>query len=519
VLAQHFLEASSERYPDKVALIVGEQRLTWRQVDEAANRLAHALRTHGVTRGDRVAIYLPNTVEAAIAVFGVMKADAVFVVINPTTKADKLTYVLGDCAASALLAPSNKAVLARQMMDRVPSLLLTILCGPAPGSALTSDVPLLTWRALQSAHPAGRPPTKNIESDLACLIYTSGSTGMPKGVMTAHCNMIAASTSITTYLENRPDDIIINCLPFSFDYGLYQWIMTAQMGATLVLEKSFAFPHAVLKRLEKERVTGFPGVPTIFALLLRTDLSRYDLTSLRYITNTAAALPVSHIEELRDRFRGVRLYSMYGLTETKRTLYLPPDQLDIRPASVGIAIPGTEVWLENEAGRRLGPGEIGELVVRGPHVMRGYWNDPEASARRFRPGPLPGELICYTGDLFEMDEEGYLYFVSRKDDIIKSRGQKVSPKEVEEVLYRLDGVTEAVVLGAPDPILGEAIVAFIVTDGVTYTEREVKQHCAQHLEDYLIPQRVEFRDELPKTTSGKIHKHRFKEDVRTIVSG
>jgi acyl-CoA synthetase (AMP-forming)/AMP-acid ligase II len=195
---------------------------------------------------------------------------------------------------------------------------------------------------------------------------------------------------------------------------------------------------------------------------------------------------------------------MYGLTETKRTLYLPPDQLDKRPGSVGIAIPGTEVWLEDEAGNRLGANQVGELIVRGRHVMRGYWSDPVATAERFRPGPIPGERVCYTGDLFRMDEEGYCYFVARKDDIIKSRGEKVAPKEVETVLYGLKGVAEAAVIGVPDPVLGEAIKAFVVLDGAELTETDVLRHCRAHLEDLMVPKYVEFCKELPKTSSGKI---------------
>jgi acyl-coenzyme A synthetase/AMP-(fatty) acid ligase len=197
---------------------------------------------------------------------------------------------------------------------------------------------------------------------------------------------------------------------------------------------------------------------------------------------------------------------MYGLTETKRTLYLPPDQLDVRPDSVGIAIPGTQVWVEDEAGNRLGANQIGELVIRGGHVMRGYWQAPEATAARYRPGPLPGEWVCYSGDLFRMDEEGYLYFVGRKDDIIKSRGEKVAPKEIENVLYKLPGVVEAAVVGVPDPLLGEAIKAFVVVKGTAVSDKDILRHCRQHLEDFMVPQSVEFRQALPKTTSGKIKK-------------
>jgi acyl-CoA synthetase (AMP-forming)/AMP-acid ligase II len=235
------------------------------------------------------------------------------------------------------------------------------------------------------------------------------------------------------------------------------------------------------------------------------DLGAFDLSSLRYITNTAAALSPSKILEIQAAFPGVTLYSMYGLTETKRTLYLPPSQLATRPGSVGIPIPGTEAWIEDESGRRLGPGETGELVVRGRHVMRGYWESPEATAQRFRPGPIPGERLCYSGDLFRLDVEGFFYFISRRDDIIKCRGEKVAPKEVENVLHMLPGVT-AVVVGVPDPTAGEVVKAFIVANGAPLTESQVILHCRAHLEDFMVPKYVEFRNELPMTSSGKISK-------------
>jgi long-chain acyl-CoA synthetase len=283
-------------------------------------------------------------------------------------------------------------------------------------------------------------------------------------------------------------------------------LMTFHFGGTLVLESSFAYPVEILNRIAAERVTGFPGVPTIFARLLQIELGAFDLSSLRYITNTAAALPPGQIQELRRKLPGVSVYSMYGLTETKRTLYLPPEELDRRPGSVGVAIPGTEVWLEDEQGRRLGPGATGELVVRGRHVMRGYWEAPEATALRFPPGPLAGERVCRTGDLFRMDEAGFFYFIARKDDVIKSRGEKVAPKEVENVLYGLAGVVEAAVVGVPDPILGQAIKAILVTNGTPLTRNQVLAHCRAHLEDFMVPREVEFRDALPLTSSGKVLK-------------
>jgi acyl-coenzyme A synthetase/AMP-(fatty) acid ligase len=258
--------------------------------------------------------------------------------------------------------------------------------------------------------------------------------------------------------------------------------------------------------MEEEKVTGFPAVPTIYSLLLQTDLTPYHLSNLRYITNTAAALPPSHIQAIRTKFPSVKLFSMYGLTETKRTLYLPPEEVDRRPGSVGIAIPGTEVWLEADDGRRLGVGEVGELVVRGRHVMRGYWNNPEQTAKRFRVNSS-GDRLCYTGDLFRLDEEGYLYFVARQDDIIKSRGEKVAPKEVENVLYSLPGVQDAAVIGIRDPILGQAIKAFVVVaKDFELTQAKVLQYCREHLEDFMVPKVVELCPELPKSANGKIQK-------------
>ena len=504
MLVQDFLENSADRLPNKTALICEGKRLAFAEIEAQANRLANALRARGLKRGERVALYLPNSVELVVGIFAVLKASGVFVVVNHTTKHDKLAYILSNCQASALVASGRQADLARRLTQEATCCHTVILTAP-PGPAAES-FDYLSLPAIGSEYSAERPPRLNIDLDLACLIYTSGSTGDPKGVMSDHSNVVFATGSIIEYLGNTPDDIVMDVLPLSFDYGLYQLLMVFRFGGTLVLEKGFTYPAAILGLMEKERVTGFPGVPTIFAVLRQMDLSPYDLSALRYITNTAAALPASHITQIRAQFPKAKLYSMYGLTETKRTLYLPPDQLDARPDSVGIAIPGTEVWLEDDLGHRLGPGQVGELVVRGRHVMRGYWGDPAATAERFRPGPFPGERVCYTGDLFRIDAEGYLYFVSRKDDMIKSRGEKVAPKEVEAVLYSLPGVIEAAVIGIPDPVLGQAIKAFVVPGNVELTPSDVLKHCRANLEDLMVPKQVEFCKELPKTSSGKIKK-------------
>ncbi len=507
-LVQDLLEQSALRLPDKTALVCDGVRISYRELDVMANRCAHALQQLGVGRGDRVGIHLQNSVELVAGLFGTLKAGAVFVPIHPSTKEDKLQYILNNCRATVLFAEARNDVFGwlDQPSCPVPSLKGSIVCGK--GSENLSDINGLRigFSSLQKSFPDTCPERQGTDSDLACLIYTSGSTGEPKGVMSDHGNVLFASGSIISYLGNVESDVVLNALPLSFDYGLYQVLMTFRFGGTLILERSFTFPAAVLKLMERERVTGFPGVPTMFTLLLQMDLSKFDLSRLRYVSNTAAALPASHIDEIRRKFPQAALFSMYGLTETKRTLYLPPAELDRRPGSVGIAIPGTEAWVEGEDGSRLGPDEVGELVVRGRHVMRGYWEAPALTSLRFRASEIPGERICCTGDLFRRDEEGFFYFVGRKDDIIKSRGEKVAPKEVENVLYAMPGILEAAVVGVPDPLLGQAIKAFVVVSDPALTKQAILAHCRRNLEDLMVPQHLEFRSGMPKTSNGKINK-------------
>jgi long-chain acyl-CoA synthetase len=379
-----------------------------------------------------------------------------------------------------------------------------------PGSAPPRlGVPkLYLWGALMEAHRrANGPPAKRrIDIDLAALVYTSGSTGKPKGVMLTHRNMLAAATSVMTFLESRADDVVYNALPLSFDYGLYQALMAAAVGATLVLDRSFTGPKT-LSTLARYGVTGFPLIPTMLAALLRVDLRAFDLSRLRYLTNTGAALPAEHIKRLRTTLPDVKIYSMYGLPECKRVSYLPPDQIDARPDSVGRGMPNEEVYVVDADGERVPPGVVGELVVRGANVMRGYWEAPEETAKRLKPGPLPGEQVLHTGDLFHADEEGYLYFVGRREDMIESRGEKVSPREVENVLCNMPEIGEAAVVGVFDPILGQRIKAFVVASpGESVIVPRVVRHCQARLEDYMVPQEIEVCEALPKCITGKVDK-------------
>jgi amino acid adenylation domain-containing protein len=504
-----FLIDSARRLPGKVALVCQGQRLTYADIDRQSNQLAHALLKRGVKRGDRVVVFADNTVPAVISFFGVLKANAVISMVNPQTKDDKLAYLLNDCRATAIISDAHLMHALAAAAGQSRHLLAAIVSGPADLSKLQNIAHVAGWDEALAAEPADAPPARRgIDIDLASIIYTSGSTGDPKGVMLTHRNMITAATSITTYLQNVEDDVIFGLLPLSFDYGLFQMIMAFRMGARIILERSFTYPAEVLNRMMEEKVTGFPGVPTIFAILggLR-NIAQYDFSNIRYVTNTAAALSLKNIEMIRRTFPNARMFSMYGLTECKRCTYLPPEDIDRKPLSVGIAIPNTELWIVNDRDERVGPGEVGQLVIRGATVMRGYWEKPEETAKKLRPGPLPGEMVLYTGDFCKLDDEGYLYFVGRMDDIIKSRGEKVAPKEVESAIVDLPGVREAAVIGVADDILGQAVKAFVVLeDGVTITEREIMQQCSRRLENFMVPKFVEIVAELPKTTTGKIKK-------------
>ena len=496
---ERFLENSAQQFGDKTALVADGRRLSFVDLDAQASAFARALADNGIVRGDRVLVFVDNCWEAAVAIFGTLKAGAVFSPINPSTKASKLAYVIDDCSARAVVVKDRLATVLADALTEATAGPLAIITGG--GSPKLPDA--LSFNALLETPPA---PVAHggIDIDLGMLIYTSGSTGRPKGVMMTHRNIDAASESITTYLENTPDDIILNVLPLAFDYGLYQLLMAVRIGATLVLEKAFVFPQAVFERIREEKATGLPLVPTMAAMILSSGLEPGSLPSLRYVTNTAAALPPEHIAKLRALMPGTTVYSMYGLTECKRCTYLPPAELERKSGSVGIAIPNTEAFVVDESGKPVAPGVTGELAIRGPHVMAGYWGNDEATAKALHPGLNPWEKMLMTGDLFYADADGFLFFVGRKDDIIKTRGEKVAPKEVEAVLHGYPGVSEAVVVGKPDPVLGHAIHAIVVPTDDSVTERDIIRHCAKKLEDFMVPKSVEFRTELPKTDTGKV---------------
>jgi amino acid adenylation domain-containing protein len=477
-----------EADPRREALADGERRLSFGELEAESNRLAHVLKRLGLRRGDRVAIALPNRVETVISIFAALKAGGCFMMVSPNTR--RLEQLIDDARARALVTETASGELG------------VIAVGDRPAAVDFSE-----------AAPSHRPEPGGIDLDLAALLYTSGSTGEPKGVMLTHQNVISATRSIAAYLKLTADDVIFSVLPLSFGYGLTQLFTAFSVGARLVLERGLTFPHLVLTRMREEGASGFAIVPTMATILLGVDLSRYQLP-LRYLTCAGGALMPEQARRLQAALPGTNIIPMYGQTECLRVLYLEADELAKRPDSVGRGMPNQELFLVDAEGREPGPDQVGELVVRGAHVMKGYWRRPDETARKLRP--LPAELrareqigedekLLYTGDLFRRDRDGYYYFVGRTDHIIKSRGEKVCPHEVELALASLDGVLEAAVVGTAHPLLGEAVKAIVVlAPGVTLSEKDVRRHCAALLEEHMVPQLVEFRAELPKNERGKI---------------
>jgi amino acid adenylation domain-containing protein len=502
-LLQDYLSRSAERLPGKIALVAGREQWTYAELERHSDAVAYVLRRGGVRRGDRVIVLAENGSTPAIAFWGILKADGVACIVSPETAPHKLAYYLGDTRAAALVVDKHLDSAFVPIIGNAPHLVTVLAAGNPPEATMPE---LQTFADALTALPADfRPPRHNLDIDLAAIVYTSGSTGEPKGVMLTHRNMLAASSAINHYLGHLEDDVILGALPFSFDYGLYQLILAAAVGARLVVERSFALLLQVLARAQREAVTVFPCVPSVVALMERLPVR--ELLHVRSVTSTGDVLAERHVATLRRVFPAAQIFSMYGVTECKRCSYLPPEDLERKPGSVGLPIPGTEFWLVDEQDQRLGPNQVGELVIRGATVMRGYWEKPEATARRLRPGVLPGELVLYTGDLCRLDEDGYLYFVARMDDVIKSRGEKVALREVEAVLLVLPGVREAAVIALPDAVWGHVLKAFVVAENSAVLDIDhLLAGCRLRLTPAQVPKAIFVVAELPRTRNGKIDK-------------
>jgi acyl-CoA ligase (AMP-forming) (exosortase A-associated) len=503
------LRTSACRFPEKEALVHGDERLSYKEVRRRVINLAHGLRECGVARGDRVGIYLEASVPQVLSIFGAAQAGGVFVPINSLLFPEQVAHIARDCGMKVLVMNSAKLRSIAEIIKSVPSLECVIVVGDERPDF---SIPSFSFADLCESAPARSEEDIAIEKDLGAIMYTSGSTGKPKGVMLSHEQVMAGSSIVSTYLGITDAERILAVLPFSFDAGLNQLMTAFQQGATLVLI-NFTFAREIVQMLLKERVTGLAGVPTLWSLLVQpsSTLKKQQFPDLRYITNTGGRMPQSVLAELRQALPTTKIFLMYGLTEAFRSTYLPPEELDRRPTSMGKAIPNTEILVVNDKGEPCKPGEVGELVHRGPTVSMGYWGQPELTARVLRRHPfMPpeienGEKVCYSGDLVRMDEEGFLYFVSRRDNMIKSSGFRVSPSEVEEALFQSGKLREAAVIGIPDEALGQAIKAFVVPrDGEAVAADRLIEFCSEKIPRYMVPKVVEVLNGLPKTPSGKI---------------
>ena len=506
------LQRSAAKFPAKIAIIVKGKEYSYARFKNEAENFAKYLIRAGIRKGDRVAVYMDNSWQSVASIYGATLAGAVFLVINPQTKADKLKYILNDSESKILIsahALKNELSKALEGADTIREVIISgdaISITKFPHFHVTDFENCVQNDIIDVAFPAIIP------NDLAALIYTSGSTGFPKGVMMTHQSMVFTTWSLIEYLRLSEDDRIMLVLQLAFDYGLYQLLMSVTAGATLIAEQSFTFTATIYKNIGKYQPTVFPGVPTIYAMMIASHKETgISFECIKKITNTAALLPAETIPDLKRLFPNALIFKMYGLTECKRVCYLEPELIDLKPASVGKAIPGTEVFLLSSNGEPVKPGEAGILHIRGPHVMLGYLNKDDLTKEMLKDGKLPGEKILCSNDWFKMDGEGFLYFLGRNDDIIKTRGEKVSPVEIENIIYKINGVKEVAVMGVSDPVMGESIIAYITMhDSIQLTEKEVQRECMIYLEPFMIPQKVIFLPEMPKNSNGKIDKKELK---------
>lgn len=508
-LIHDFIFTSARRTPGAEALVAGQRRLDYATLAEAVGRVAHALLSAGLGRGERVAVYLEKNVENVTAMFGAAAAGGVFVPVNPLLKPEQVAYILADCNVRVLVTSADRLRLLAPALALCPDLKLVVVTGDADKLPAADMVALQGWGAFIASADASRRPHRVIDADIAAILYTSGSTGKPKGVVLSHRNMVAGATSVASYLDNTPADRILAVLPLSFDYGLSQLTTAFHAGATAVLI-NYLLPRDILKAVVAERITGLAAVPPLWMQVAQLDWPA-DCT-LRYLTNSGGAMQRPTLDALRRALPNARPFLMYGLTEAFRSTFLPPEELDRRPDSMGKAIPNAEVVVLRPDGSECEPGEAGELVHRGALVSLGYWNDRAKTAERFKPvvsshhGLPLTEMAVWSGDTVRKDEDGFLYFISRNDEMIKTSGYRVSPSEVEEVVYAREQVAEAAAIGVAHPALGQAIVVIAhAREGMPIDAAGLLAACKPHLPAYMLPAKVVMSDvSLPRNPNGKI---------------
>jgi len=503
LLVTDLLRSSGERFPEKTAVIEGSRRITYRDISTKIEELAGRLILSGMVPGDRGLVLLENSAEYMVSYFAIMQAGGIAVPISTHATGRGLGKILADCAPSVVIGRSGRIRFFAPILKDSSSV-RTVL-----------EVESLEFKNSRSVSTVTPFPKSSIDSkrmgnDIALILYTSGTSGLPKGVMLTHRNLVANAVSIVESLNLTSEDRAMVVLPFHYSYGNSLLTTHVMVGASLVLENSFLFPNMVLDRINKERATGFAGVPSTFAILLyRSTLRNHPLPSLRYVTQAGGAMSVELARDLRKAVSGTDVYIMYGQTEaTARLTCLDPSDFLRKAGSVGKAIPGVRITLRKEDGTPAVLGEVGEIVAEGDNVMAGYWNSPGETAAVLEGGCLR------TGDLAYADNEGILYIVGRRSEMIKTGGHRVSPNEIEEVISAIPGILEVAAQGVQDEIMGEAIRVFVVRgQGVYVLENDVLKHCAENLEPFLVPRDIVFLNELPRLPSGKIDRVKLRSMV------
>ena len=515
VLLPDLIARAAQRSPDATALSNAGQHLGYAALHAQVSAFAAGLMALGLRRAERVGIWLEKRFETVVASFGAPAAGGVFVPLNPLLKPAQVGFILADCNVRVLVTSPERLPLLLQELPRCPDLRHVVLTGSPPADlTLPAGLALSAWDALlQSPARAGH---RAIDADMAAILYTSGSTGRPKGVVLSHRNLVAGAASVAGYLGNGPHDTLLAALPLSFDAGFSQLTTAFHAGARVVL-LNWLLPRDVLKALERERVTGLTAVPPLYIQLAALQWPAAIGEHLRYFANTGGRMPRETLALLRQRVPRADPFLMYGLTEAFRSTYLPPEEVDRRPDSIGRAIPNAEILVLREDGSECAPGEPGELVHRGALVGLGYWNDPARTAERYKPlpagvagreGGLPlGEIAVFSGDTVTRDADGFLYFVGRRDEMIKTSGYRVSPTEVEEVIYATRRVGECAAFGVEHPVLGQAIrvVATAPADGGALDVAALLAECRVRMPAYMVPAGVDvLQSPLPRNPNGKI---------------
>jgi acyl-CoA ligase (AMP-forming) (exosortase A-associated) len=484
------LENQSRLRPTKTAIVDGSKRISFQELHNLTSQYSILLKNSGIQRGDRVAIYLYRSIEMTAVLFAVWQIGAVAVIINDVLKNKQIQYIVSHSEAAILITDTRLYANISEPVIAEDRIIILDKISLPHGSTVASPC---------------------IDADLAMIIYTSGSTGMPKGIMLSHRNLLNGAEIISDYLHITEKDIIISLLPFSFDYGLNQLLTSVLHGGTLVIERS-SMPADICNTLSKEQITGLAAVPMLWQQLghPRSPFTKTSFPHLRYMTNTGGRMPEQLTKSFRQAHPHVQIYLMFGLTEAFRSTYLPPDQVDIRPTSMGKAIPDVEILVLNDKGEECKPGEVGELVHRGGTISMGYWRDPENTSKRFRPAPFEKgkngmpEIAVYSGDFVKKDEEGFLYYIGRMDQMIKSRGMRVSPEEIEEYVHASSLISHVVAFSiSKNDVESQIVAAIVPKDPQGFNENELRTYCKREMPEYMCPEIFWRWDKFPLTSTGK----------------